>query len=184
MGWFYPRWVGYSQDPRSFSTDPCRPMSPWRFPSCLGWARCFYPVHVNDYNLPWCLPYRCGSRQNTHPGQTGSCIRPLSKYTYEVILQHTTNDMVLTNIQFETKKGNLTTFEFQFHIMCSSTIFWCVTKGWYSPHKFVTPINWTNCFNINKMCWKNLMRSFCKRAEKPWWKRNDYITSLLERGWV
>ena len=68
----------YSQDPRRASSDPCYPRSPWRFPRRLGWARCFYPVHVNDYNLPRCIPYRNGSRQNTHPGQTGSCIRPLN----------------------------------------------------------------------------------------------------------
>ena len=78
MGWFYLSWVGYSQDPRRASSDPCYPRSPWRFPRRLGWARCFYPVHVNDYNLPRCIPYRNGSRQNTHPGQTGSCIRPLN----------------------------------------------------------------------------------------------------------
>ena len=78
VGWFYLSWVGYSQDPRRASSDPCYPRSPWRFPRRLGWARCFYPVHVNDYNLPRCIPYRNGSRQNTHPGQTGSCIRPLS----------------------------------------------------------------------------------------------------------
>ena len=45
-------WVGYSQDPWSVSSDPCRWRCPWRFPRRRGWARCFYHIHLNDHDLP------------------------------------------------------------------------------------------------------------------------------------
>ena len=49
-------------------------------PAHFGWARCFYPVHVNDYTLPRCIPFTdmgLAPILATASGQTGSCVEPL-----------------------------------------------------------------------------------------------------------